>query len=168
MRRGPLLRALLPPFVAAAMAVGLATPYTHALAAGRDAIVQVAPPSEAPLAVQVLGARTRVVARTQTRLVRTAAVAWNLPVLACLWAWVVGSRWRTLAVVASVLVAAHVVVYDLEVRSVSETASGWVYAVPRAWRLFLAALVPVVAVAAGWVARRPRPDPRGPAAAPLA
>ena len=68
-----------------------------------------------------------------------------------------GRRWTSLAVLVVAFAACHVVVYDLEVRSVAGTASGWVYAVPRAWRLFLAALLPAVAVAVGWATGAARP-----------
>ena len=79
-------RWFLPPLAVAALSLALAGPYTRALAAAREVVVSVVPPAEPPLAVQVLGARTRVVGTAQTKLLRTAGVAWNLPVLICLWA----------------------------------------------------------------------------------
>ena len=88
--------------------------------------------------------------------VDTGAIAWNLPVLLCLWAWVVRRRFDWLAGLALVFVLLHVAVTDIEVRKMMGEGAGWPYAFTRVWYVFGASALPVFAVAVGWAVGRTR------------
>ena len=149
------LRWVLPPLAGAAFFAWASPAYAHLLAAGSEWSRGWIPPAEAPLAVQVIDGTIRVVARSETRTIQAVGIAWNLPVLACLWAWAIGRRWFVLAGIAAGFVVVHIAIADLEIRIQTDLLSGLPYSIVRAWTLFGAALLPVACVGFAWALTRP-------------
>ena len=152
---------LVPALVAAALLAWGGPPYARFLAGATTLTRDALPPSRLPGAVAVDG--SVLIVRTEPAAVRvdTGAIAWDLPVLLCLWAWVVRRRWTALALVSLAFVALHVAVTDIEIRKALGDGAGWPYGFTRAWLTFGSSALPVFAVALAWALfTPPRPPPR--------
>lgn len=107
------------------------------------------PPEPAPTAVQVRGDRLRVLGAESPAFVNVPAIGWNLPVLVCLWGWVVARRWLWLVAGSILLVLAHVLIADLAIRRSVGGLVDFPNELYRAWYVWIAALLPIVFVALG-------------------
>lgn len=150
------LRLLGPPVLAVALAWAAGPLYARVLAWAAEVSRSVVPPAKAPAAVRVEGTVVRVFTETTAERIPVGAIAWDLPVLLCLWAWVVRGRWGFLLGAAAGFVLLHAFVLDVRVRVAMGGASGWPYSVMRAWAVFGAMFLPVACVALAWATDRRR------------
>ncbi len=140
---------ILPLVVAALVALAQHATYPAFLAHATEITRDLVPMDTPPSIVQVSGDRLRVLGAAQPSFVHVPAIGWNLPVLVCLWGWIVGGRRLALLAAALLLVIAHVVVADLAIRRGLGELVGWPHAIYRAWYIWIAPLLPIVCVALG-------------------
>jgi hypothetical protein len=163
-----LLRFALPAAVTALLLAFAGTPYAKVLAAATGAVRERVPPPKPITAVQVDGPVLVVRHPGGAGRVHAGGIAWSLPVLLCLWAWVVGRRWGWLAAAAAAFVVVHVLVAEVSIRAALGGAAGPPYAFARAWVHWLSGAAAVFAVALAWAAGRdPATTAVPPSRAPL-
>jgi hypothetical protein len=120
------------------------------------------PPAAAHVSVVVRGAELVVQGDDVPKRVDVESIAWNLPVLLCLWGWVVRGRWSWLAIVALGFVGLHVLMAEISVRVALGEGSGWPLGALRGWVHGGAAALPLIAVALAFARRSDPPIPRLP------